>query len=1259
MTPRARLDALLADRILILDGAMGTMVQQRKLDEDAVRGERFRNHPVALKNNVDLLVLTRPDVVSGIHHAYLEAGADIIETNTFAATCVAQADFKLESLAYDLNVAGARLAREAADKWSDRTPDRPRFVAGAIGPTNRTLSISPDVDNPAFRAETFAHMRAAYREQVRGLIDGGADLLLLETIFDTLNAKAAIAAMLDEFEARGAELPVMISVTITDRSGRTLSGQTLDAFYVSIRHARPFSVGINCAFGARQMRPYVAELSRLASEHVTCHPNAGLPNAFGDYDETPAETARLLGEFARAGVLNIVGGCCGTTPAHIRAIREAVEGLAPRVAGSGIRDSRPEEPDPASPIPHPGRFTQYSGLETLTIRPDSNFILIGERTNVTGSKRFARLIAEGKYTDAAAVALEQVRGGANILDVNMDEGMLDSEAAMTSFLNVIATEPEIARLPVMVDSSKWSVIEAGLSCVQGKAIANSISLKEGEEEFLRKARIVRRLGAAVVVMAFDERGQAGTAGRKIEICERAYRLLMREGFDPLDVTFDLNILAIATGLEEHNFYAMDFIDAVRVVKITCPDAKICGGISNLSFAFRGNNVVREAIHSVFLFHAIEAGLDMGIVNAGQLAVYEEIPSDLLTHVEDVIFNRRPDATERLVQFAGQVKGTETSRAADLAWRESRVEDRLAHALVHGVVDFIDQDVEEARLARARPLEVIEGPLMDGMRMVGELFGAGKMFLPQVVKSARAMKRAVACLLPHMEEDARSKSKGQRAKVVLATVKGDVHDIGKNIVGVVLGCNNYEVIDLGVMVPADRILRTAADAGADLVGLSGLITPSLDEMVFVAREMERRRMTIPLLIGGATTSRSHTAVKIAPEYPSQAVVHVTDASRAVEVASRLLSTNERAGFQAEVKADQERVRQQHTALKRRPLLPWPEAASNRFRISTAPKDFAVPSFTGSVLVDVALETIVPFIDWTFFFAAWELKGRFPAILDHPQYGTSARELYQQGRSLLDRIVNERLLNVRGVYGFWPAHSIGDDIVIYAPRSVRPQPDANRSVQRVPDPNREPRELLRFNMLRQQEQQPSGQANLSLADFVAPQDSGRQDYLGAFALTAGIGAEELAAAFVRDLDDYHAIMAKALADRLAEAGAEWLHARARADWGYGAGEQLSNEDLIAERYRGIRPAFGYPACPDHSEKCKLFDLLQAHRAGLSLTASAAMAPAASVSGLYFAHPQARYFTVGRIGRDQVESYAARKGVTVEEAERWLRSNLGYDI
>ena len=1215
---------LLAQRILILDGAMGTMVQRHKLDEFGFRGERFRSHPRPLKNDIDLLVLTRPEIISAIHEAYLEAGADIIETNTFASTSIAQADYGLESAAYELNVAGARLARAAADEWSRRTPGRPRFVAGAIGPTNRTLSISPDVGNPAFRASTFAAVRTAYREQVRGLIDGGADLLLLETIFDTLNAKAAIAAMLDEFEARGRELPIMISATITDRSGRTLSGQTLDAFYVSIRHARPFSVGLNCSFGARELRPSVAELARASDEYITCHPNAGLPNAFGEYDERPAQTAALLRDFADAGLLNIVGGCCGTTPEHIRALADAVADVRPRTP-----------PTPSD------RFSQYAGLETLTIRPDSSLIIIGERTNVTGSKRFARFVADGRYVDAVTIALEQVRGGANILDVNMDEGMLDSETAMTTFLNVVATEPEIARLPIMIDSSKWSVLEAGLACVQGKAIVNSISLKEGEAEFLEKACIIRRHGAAAVVMAFDERGQADTAGRKIEICERAYRLLVdKAAFDPLDIIFDPNILAVGTGIEEHNFYALDFIDATRILKHTCPGAKVSGGVSNLSFAFRGSGTVREAVHSAFLFHAIQAGLDMAIVNAGQLTVYEEIPADLLTLVEDVIFNRRDDATERLIGFANTAKGDGPARGADLAWRDSRVNDRIAHALVHGIIDYLDADVDEARRAMPRPLDVIEGPLMNGMRIVGELFGSGKMFLPQVVKSARAMKRAVACLLPYMEEETRGRSngKGQRSKVVLATVKGDVHDIGKNIVGVVLCCNNHEVIDLGVMVPADRILDAAIEEGADLIGLSGLITPSLDEMVFVAREMQRRQMSLPLLIGGATTSRAHTAVKIAPEY-EQSVVHVVDASRAVEVVTRVLSPTDRAAFDASLRADQEKTRAQHASLKRRPLVPWPGPRERRPRLDFDVTPAAIPAFTGMRLVEPALAEIVPFIDWTFFFTAWELKGRFPAILEHSKYGPAARELYDNGRRLLERIVNEGLLRVCGVYGFWPAASDGDDIVVAGPGDGMP-------------------ELARFPMLRQQEQQADDQPYLSLADFLAPLGGPTPDTLGAFAVTAGLGADPLVSAFEHELDDYHAIMVKALADRLAEASAEWLHAKARADWGYGAGERLSPEDLIAERYRGIRPAFGYPACPDHSEKERLFRLLQAERAGLSLTDSFAMVPAASVSGLLFSHPQARYFTVGRLGRDQIEDYAQRKGVSVAEAERWLRPNLAYD-
>ncbi|MGE3404740.1 MAG: methionine synthase [Vicinamibacterales bacterium] len=1223
MTTADRLRSLLDSRILLIDGAMGTMIQRHTLTEADYRGERFTDHPTDLKGNSDLLVLTRPDVIGGIHREYLAAGADIIETNTFTSTAIAQADYGLEALAYELSVAGARLARAAADEFTAKTPDKPRFVAGCIGPLNRTLSLSPDVNNPAFRAVTFDQVREAYRENIRGLIDGGADVLLIETIFDTLNAKAAIAAASELFEERGTELPILISVTITDRSGRTLSGQTLDAFYESIRHARPFSVGLNCALGAREMRPYLEELARIAECYVSCYPNAGLPNAFGQYDELPADTAALLRDFATSGLVNILGGCCGTTPDHIRAIGASVSGVAPR-----------SKPKAEGPNPKSQRLTRYAGLETLTLTPDTNFVMIGERTNITGSKKFARLITSGQFGEAADVALEQVRGGANILDVNMDEGMLDGEAAMTTFLNLIMTEPEIARLPIMIDSSKWSVIEAGLKCVQGKAIVNSISLKEGEADFLAKATLVRRYGAAVVVMAFDETGQADTIARKVEICQRAFRLLAGQaGFDPQDIIFDPNILAIATGLEEHNDYAINFIEATRQIKQACPGVKISGGVSNLSFSFRGNDVVREAIHSAFLFHAIRAGMDMGIVNAGQLVVYEDIPKELLTHVEDVIFNRRPDATERLVQLAETVKGSGTKRELGLSWREAPVGARLTHALVHGVVDFIEQDVEEARQALARPLDVIEGPLMDGMKVVGDLFGAGKMFLPQVVKSARAMKKAVAYLLPYMEEEKRrSKVQGHRSKVLLATVKGDVHDIGKNIVGVVLGCNNYEVIDLGVMVPTDRILTTAIDEQVDMIGVSGLITPSLDEMVFVAREMTRRGFTMPLLIGGATTSKAHTAVKIAPEY-AHPVVHVLDASRAVDVVSSLLSVGQRNAFDAANRADQEKTRQQHGALKRRPMLPLAAARANAPALAFNADTVATPAFTGTRIVEPGIEELLPYVDWTLFFAAWELKGRFPAILEHPKVGEAARELYGHARTLLERIARETLITPRGVYGFWKAHRDGDDIVL---------PDAG----------------VRFNMLRQQEQLPDGKPNRSLADFVAPLDAGITDYVGAFAVTAGLGVDALVAGFERDHDDYNAIIVKALADRLAEAFAEYLHAKARADWGYGASERLTNDELIDEKYRGIRPAFGYPACPDHSEKPKLFALLEAGRAGVELTETFAMMPAASVSGLYLAHPDASYFTLGRVDRDQVEDYARRKGETVAVIERWLSPVLAYE-
>jgi 5-methyltetrahydrofolate--homocysteine methyltransferase len=1229
MTAFAPLHSLLQKRILILDGAMGTMIQRRKLTEGDYRRGPLAHHGKELKGNGDVLVLTRPDVISEIHHEYLAAGADIIETNTFSSTVIGQADYGLEPFVRDLNIEAARLAKAAADEWTARTPDRPRFVAGSIGPMNRTLSISPDVNNPAFRAMTFDQCRSAYEEQVRALLDGGVDLLLLETIFDTLNAKAGIVAIENVFEERGVRLPLMISFTITDRSGRTLSGQTVDAFYVSVRHAQPFSIGINCALGARDMRSYLAELARIAECYVSSYPNAGLPNAFGEYDELPDETAHLLRDFATSGFVNILGGCCGTTPEHIAAIARAVEAVSPR-------QPRAARPDPAGP----DHFTQFSGLETLTIRPDSNFQMIGERTNVTGSARFARLIKSSNYAEAVQVAAEQVRNGANIVDVNMDEGMLDSEQAMTTFLSYIATEPEIARVPVMVDSSRWSVIEAGLKCLQGKGIVNSISLKEGEEDFLHKAGIIKRYGAGVVVMAFDETGQADTIARKVEICQRAYKLLTeRAAFDPTDIIFDPNILAIATGLDEHNEYAVNYIEATRIIKATCPGVKVSGGVSNLSFSFRGNDTVREAIHSAFLYHAIKAGMDMGIVNAGQLVVYEDIPTELLEHVEDVIFNRRPDATERMVQLAETIKGTGRKKDADVTWRQADVEARLSYALVHGVVDFIEADVEEARQRYARPLEIIEGPLMDGMKIVGDLFGAGKMFLPQVVKSARAMKKAVAYLLPYMEEEKRRSGQvhSSAGKVLMATVKGDVHDIGKNIVGVVLGCNDYEVIDLGVMVPAAKILDAAVEQKADIIGLSGLITPSLDEMVFVAREMQRRGFKTPLLIGGATTSRQHTAVKIAPEFGGS-VVHVLDASRAVDVVSSLLGSGRQA-FDESTRAEQEEIRDKYAVRRERPMLTYEQARANRLTFDWDDHQIASPWFVGRRQLDVPIEELTKYIDWTFFFSAWELKGRFPGILNHADYGPAARELYANARALLDRVIAEKLIAARGVYGFWPAQSEGDDIIVYTD-------DARR------------RELARFPMLRQQEVMPDDRPNRSLADYIAPRGSGVPDYLGFFAVTAGIGVDDLVKRFEADHDDYNAIMIKALADRLAEAFAEYLHEQARKDWGYGERERLSADDLIAEKFRGIRPAFGYPACPDHSEKFKLFKILAAAQSGITLTDHAAMLPAASVSGMYFSHPDAKYFNIARIGRDQIESYAARKGVPVDEAERWLTSHLAYD-
>ncbi len=1231
MTRRQKLEALLAERIVVIDGAMGTMIQGYRLEEKDYRGTRFADHPRDLKGDNDLLSITRPDVVRAIHLEYLLAGADIVETNTFNATSISQADYGLESIVHELNVCAARVAREACDE-AEQKDGRARFVVGSIGPTNRTLSISPKVNDAAFRAVSFDEVRDAYREQVEGLLDGGVDALLCETVFDTLNLKACLVAIEEVYLARGIpsseQPPLMISVTITDKSGRTLSGQTVEAFWTSVAHARPATVGINCALGAAEMRPFLMELAGIAGTRVSCYPNAGLPNAFGEYDELPAQTAALLKEFARANLINVVGGCCGTTPSHIRAIAEALRDEKPRTYA---REPRP--------------FTAYAGLERYELRPDVNFTMIGERTNVTGSAKFMELVKKGDFQAATAVALEQVRSGANVIDVNMDEGMLDGEAAMTTFLNILATEPEIARVPIMIDSSKWSVLEAGLKCVQGKAIVNSISLKEGEVDFLDKARKIRRYGAAAVVMAFDEQGQADNTPRRVAICERAYKLLVENaGFDPRDIIFDPNVLAIATGIEEHAEYAKSFIEATRIIKERCPGVRISGGISNLSFSFRGNNLVREAMNSAFLYHAIAAGLDMGIVNAGQIVVYEQIPAELKERVEDVLFNRRPDATERLVELAERVKGQGKKKEVDLSWREASVEARIAHALVKGIVEFIEADCEEARLELGRPLLVIEGPMMDGMKTVGDLFGAGKMFLPQVVKSARVMKQGVAYLTPFMEEEKLRTGVGAgsaQGTVLLATVKGDVHDIGKNIVGVVLGCNNYRVIDLGVMVPCDKILDTALAEKVDVIGLSGLITPSLDEMVTVAREMERRKIKLPLLIGGATTSRQHTAVKIAPHF-EQPTVHVLDASRAVGVVSSLLDAKKRSEFDASNRAEQEELRILHGSKRIRPLLTLAEARSRAPKIDWHEDHLPKPAFLGARRIEIPLTELVPLIDWTFFFTAWELPGRFPGILEDAKYGAAARDLFDAGKQILDRIVRDRSLVARAVYGFWPAVSDGDDLVLYT--------DEQHGAQ-----------AARFACLRQQQTHPPQQAAepyKSLADFVAPWEAKLHDHVGAFAVTAGIGADEIVRAFERKNDDYSAIIAKALADRLAEAGAEWLHARARREWGYGADERLSSAELIAERYRGIRPAFGYPACPDHVQKRTLFSLLGAEEIGMQLTESCAMTPAASVSGLYFHHPEARYFTIGKIGRDQVEDYARRRGEPVAEVERWLRSNLGYD-
>ena len=1281
-SPSRRLpDRLLDERILVLDGAMGTMIQRSGLDEDAFRGRRFASHSQPLLGNNDVLCLTQPRLIGDIHRAYLEAGADIVETNTFSATRFPMAEYGVESAVVDINRAAARIARQAADEYTARTPDKPRFVAGVMGPMNRTASISPDVDDPAARNVTFEDLRQAYKEQAQALVDGGVDILLIETVFDTLNAKAAIFAVLETLEAAGkAEGPggpgvggpgVMISGTITDQSGRTLSGQTPEAFYNSIRHAQPLAVGLNCALGPQALRPYLQELSAVCEFRTSCHPNAGLPNAFGGYDLSPDDMARAMGEFARAGYLNIAGGCCGTEPEHVAAIARAVDGVPPR-----------------RPPRLPAR-TRLAGLEPLEIGPDSLFVNVGERTNVTGSRRFARLVKDGAYEEALDVARQQVRNGAQVVDVNMDEGLLDSEAAMVRVLNLMASEPEISRVPVMIDSSRWEVVEAGLRCVQGKPIVNSISLKDGEDAFLRQARLARRYGAAVVVMAFDEDGQAATADRKVEICARSYDLLVRKaGVPPEDIVFDPNIFAVATGIEEHDDYAVAYIEAVRRIKETLPHALVSGGVSNVSFSYRGSHGVREAMHSAFLYHAGRAGMDMGIVNAGAVAVYDEIPADLLEAVEDVLFNRDAGATDRLTALADRYRTATASEAEDLSWREAPVEARLRHALVHGATDYVDEDVEEARLAADRALDVIEGPLMAGMNAVGDLFGSGKMFLPQVVKSARVMKRAVARLLPHLERegDGAAEGAGRRSagRILLATVKGDVHDIGKNIVGVVLQCNGYEVHDLGVMVPAETILERARELEVEIVGLSGLITPSLDQMVHVASEMERAEMEVPLLVGGATTSRVHTAVKIEEQY-SGPVVHVSDASRCAAVAGKLLDPAGRSAYAARVREEYEGVRQRRaTARPRAPLVSLEAARANRLRLDwqrhapvrpaflgvrtfpaeaadrapqasepsrhvVAPSQGAAPSHgvarghgaASSPQVSAArsydLDELASRIDWTPFFRTWELEGSFPEILSDPVAGPQATTLYEEALVLLRRVRRGRLLAARAVIGLYPAAAVGDDIVLYADES-----------RRTP--------AAVFPCLRQQFRKGAGRPNLSLADFVAPAESGVRDYAGAFVVTAGEGAADLAAGFEAEGDDYQAIMVKALADRLAEAFAERMHERVRREfWGYAAGESLSNSQLIAEEYGGIRPAPGYPACPDHSRKRAIFDLLDAESIGVQLTESGAMTPAASVCGLYLGHPDSFYFGVGRIGADQLADYAARLGTTVEEAGRWLRPSL----
>ncbi|MGB5622525.1 MAG: methionine synthase [Gammaproteobacteria bacterium] len=1219
---RQQLSDLIARRILLLDGAMGTMIQAHELEETDFRGERFADWEQDLQGNNDLLALTRPDLIREIHRQYLAAGADIVETNTFNATAISQADYGLESIAYELNVAAAKLAREAADEFS--SDERPRFVAGVLGPTNRTASISPDVSDPGARNVRFAELTEAYRDAARGLLDGGSDILLVETVFDTLNAKAALFAVSGLLDELGRDVPLMISGTITDASGRTLSGQTTEAFWNAVRHAQPLVIGLNCALGADQLRPYVAELSRIADVAVSAHPNAGLPNAFGEYDQTAEEMAGIMEEFASAGLLNLAGGCCGTTPEHIRALAEAMAGKTPRQ------------------IPEIPRRCRLSGLEELNIGPDDLFVNVGERTNVTGSARFRKLIEADDYPAALEVARQQVENGAQIVDVNMDEGMLDSVAAMQRFLDLLSAEPDIARVPVMIDSSRWEVIETGLRCVQGKPVVNSISLKEGEAAFIEQATLARRYGAAIIVMAFDEQGQAENLERRIEICDRAYRILTGTvDFPPEDIIFDPNIFAVATGIEAHNRYGLDFIEATAAIKQRLPHALISGGVSNVSFSFRGNNAVREAMHAVFLYHAIRAGMDMGIVNAGQLAIYEEIPEELLAAVEDVILARRPDATDRLLEIATRYQGQGgTERKVDDAWRQLPVAERLTHALVKGIEDYAVEDAEEARQLSARTLDVIEGPLMDGMNVVGDLFGEGKMFLPQVVKSARVMKKAVAHLVPFIEAESSGESRA-KGKVLMATVKGDVHDIGKNIVGVVLQCNNFEVIDLGVMVPGQKILDTAVAEGVDIIGLSGLITPSLDEMVRVAAEMERRGLNLPLLIGGATTSPAHTAVKIDPAY-SGPVLYVKDASRSVGVVQKLISEDDGAAFVAKIKHDNAHKRELHQRPRTRaPALSLEAARANALAIEWSDYQPPAPAQPQrQVFEDYPLAELVDYIDWMPFFNAWQFSGRFPDLLHAPATADAAGALYRDARRMLDQIVAESWLTARGVIGFFPAAAIGDDVVVYA--------DDQR--QQISE---------RLCFLREQRGKAPGKPNLCLADFVTPAASGRRDWVGAFAVTAGLGIDEHVQRFEAAHDDYNAILLKALADRLAEAAAERMHERVRREfWGYAPDEALDNDALIRERYRGIRPAPGYPACPDHTQKQILWRLLDVEAGiGMRLTESFAMWPAAAVSGFYFSHPDARYFAVGKIGRDQVEDYARRSGTSFADAERWLGPNLGY--